>query len=171
MPRRDYQKCAVSGCVHRGSEENIKKCMFPANEALCAQWLHRINNPQLTDRSPKFVRKNYTVCDKHFETSAFETTERSRLNRGTQPTIFENEQSTSAVPIQGGTSVGDSDIAEKHCELQGNAKFEPQPSTYILQVLRNVYKLSSILLSHHLKLWLRLFHSQWLKNVMYVSLP
>lgn len=92
MPKRDYQKCAVSGCSSRGSDKNIKYYMFPTNKTLCEKWVLKIKNPQLEDRSLQFIRRNYAVCKKHFEASMFQTTEKLKLNRGAIPTLFAEQE-------------------------------------------------------------------------------
>lgn len=151
MPKRDYQKCAVSGCDSRVANENVKFFMFPVNEFFCEQWLRIINNPKLANCTTRFIRRNYSVCEKHFVESDFQTPERKKLNRGVLPKIvveattsaadeFVSQPSTSAVldvticsrGIQ--ESVAATEIPSTGSERPSTVasaadEFVPQPST------------------------------------------
>lgn len=96
---RVYQKCAVLDCNNEfKTNSKIMYHRFPVNDSGCLMWLIKINNPLLAERSLAYIRQCYSVCNKHFEISCFQTLERKKLNRGVVPTLFLSKEEPVPLP-------------------------------------------------------------------------
>lgn len=84
-----YKNCAAVNCNNCVSENStVKYFMFPKNETSCLMWLTKLQNSRLNGLPFKKIRQNYSVCEKHFEDSNFQTPEKQKLNRNAVPTLF-----------------------------------------------------------------------------------
>ncbi|XP_056592138.1 uncharacterized protein si:dkey-250d21.1 isoform X2 [Triplophysa dalaica] len=84
--------CAAASCKQSTDQSNVFFFFrFPLDPNRCKQWVSNCSRPDLKNKTPEYLHKNYKLCSKHFETSMLrqQSTAKPILKDDAVPTIFD----------------------------------------------------------------------------------
>ncbi|KAA0704066.1 52 kDa repressor of the inhibitor of the protein kinase [Triplophysa tibetana] len=84
--------CAAASCKQSTDPSNVFVFFrFPLDPNRCKQWVSNCSRPDLKNKTPEYLHKNYKLCSKHFETSMLrqQSTAKPILKDDAVPTIFD----------------------------------------------------------------------------------
>ncbi|KAF5892006.1 52 kDa repressor of the inhibitor of the protein kinase [Clarias magur] len=85
------ESCAAAECKQSTEQRDVSFFRFPLEPERCKQWVGNCRRPDLQNKSPEYLHRNFKLCSRHFEVSLIqkESDLKSVLKDGAVPTIFD----------------------------------------------------------------------------------